>query len=69
VLLGEFDPKDEIFEPGRRLFATWKDIYGDMGGVELKWVAGHNHISGDVAGQEWGEDVVGWMRKLTGSDT
>jgi acetyl esterase/lipase len=76
VLLGEFDPKDEIVEPGMRFFATWKYIYGDTGGVELKWIAGHNHISpplalmsGDRAGQEWGEDVVGWMRKLTESNT
>jgi acetyl esterase/lipase len=75
VFLGEFDPEDEIAEPGRRFFSTWKDIYGDTGGVELKWISGHNHISlplalmsGDMAGEEWGEDVVGWMRKLTGSD-
>lgn len=61
VPLGEFDPEDEIAEPGRRFLATWKDIYGDTGGVELKWIAGHDHnspplalMSGDMAGQEWG---------------
>jgi hypothetical protein len=37
-----------------------------------EWVLkGHNHISppvalmsGDKEGEKWGEDLVGWMRKL-----
>jgi acetyl esterase/lipase len=71
VLLGEFDPEDEIVEPGMRFCGLWKEAFGgEAAGMELKRIKGHNHISpplalmtGDVSGEEWGEEVVGWMNK------
>ena len=69
LLLGEFDPEDEIGHPMHDFATLGKKIWGD--GVELRMVEGHNHISpptflstGDVQGEKWGEDVAGWIKGL-----
>lgn len=66
VLLGEYDPQDEIGEPTEDLVALWKKAWG--GGIDYIKMEGHNHISPpfallskDVKGEKWGEDVIKWI--------
>jgi len=73
MVLGEFDPEGEIVEPGVLFTDLWKETFGAAKGMELKWIRSHNHISpplslisGDEEGEEWGEDVVRWMRSKMG---
>lgn len=70
VLLGEFDPEDEILEPGMRFCDLWGDVSGGETAMEIKWIKGHNHISpplalmgGDSIAERWGEEVMEWMNK------
>ncbi|TAQ84642.1 hypothetical protein B7494_g7039 [Chlorociboria aeruginascens] len=68
VLLGEFDPEDEIVEPTHQFLELWEELWGE--GLTLEKIKGHNHISptaglesGDVEAERWGEDVVKWIRE------
>jgi hypothetical protein len=63
------DHRDEIAQPVRDFADLRTEIWGS--GVELKTMKGHNHISavlalmsGDAAGEKWGEDVAEWIRAL-----
>ena len=67
VLLGEYDPEDEIGEPVHDFVALWKKTWGD--GIDFEMVDGHNHISPQVAlmsndakAEKWAEDVVKWIK-------
>lgn len=69
VLLGEFDPDNEIGQPTHDFADLGVKIWGI--GVELKILEGQNHISpplflmtGDVVGEKWGEDVAEWIKGL-----
>jgi acetyl esterase/lipase len=66
VLLGDYDPEDEIAEPGHDFMALWKKTWGD--GLNFVKMEGHNHISpplalmsGDTTGEKWAEDVLKWI--------
>jgi hypothetical protein len=68
VLLGEYDPEDEISGSVRDFVALWKKTWGEE---DIKFVdmPGHNHISpplalmsGEAKGEKWGEDVVKWIK-------
>ena len=68
VLVGEFDPSDEISDPTDDFLALEKKTWGD--GVEFKSLSGHNHISppwalmsGDKRAEVWAEDVANWIKK------
>ena len=69
LLLGEFDPEDEIGQPMRDFADLGEKTWGT--GVELKTIKGHNHVSppialmsGDVEGEKWGEEVAEWIKGL-----
>jgi hypothetical protein len=69
LLLGEFDPEDEIGQPMRDFANLGKETWGTW--VELKTIKGQNHISpplallcSDVEGEKWGEDVDEWIKSL-----
>ncbi|KFY98259.1 hypothetical protein V498_01524 [Pseudogymnoascus sp. VKM F-4517 (FW-2822)] len=69
VMLGGFDPEDEILQPNKRFLGLWNDCFGSGQGMEVKWMRGHNHISppfalmsGDKQGEEWAENVISWMK-------
>lgn len=68
VMLGEFDPADEIGEPVEEFVALWKKTWGDDG-LTFEKVADHNHISpplalmtGEAKAEKWGEDVAKWIK-------
>jgi hypothetical protein len=68
VLLGEYDPEDEIKEPTVDFVALWKKIWGE--GINFEKLEGHNHISppwalmsNDAEGEKWGEEVVKWIQE------
>jgi hypothetical protein len=68
LLLGEFDPDNEIVEPVRDFSELEKKTWGS---TELRIVEGHNHISppqglmtGDAKAEKWGEDVAEWIMAL-----
>ncbi|KAG4434389.1 hypothetical protein IFR05_010122 [Cadophora sp. M221] len=68
VGVGEFDPEDEIAGPVKDFEKVWKVAFGEEGLV-FKVLEGHNHISpplalmsGDKKGEQWGEDVVKWIK-------
>ncbi|RDW68333.1 hypothetical protein BP5796_08990 [Coleophoma crateriformis] len=68
VLLDEFDPEDEISETVNDFVGLWKEAWGDEG-LSFEVIQGHNHISPPPAlmsgeGEQWGEDVVKWMRSV-----
>lgn len=72
LLLGEFDPVDEIIEPVRDFAALMGKTWGP--GFDFWTTQGHNHISppmalmtGDVEGEKWGEDVAKWIQGLAGT--
>jgi hypothetical protein len=67
VLLGEYDPDDEICQPTEDFVALWKKTW--QNGIDFIMMEGHNHISPpfallskDVKGEKWGEDVVKWIQ-------
>jgi hypothetical protein len=67
VLLGEYDPEDEICQPTENFVALWKNTWGD--GIDFIQMDGHNHISPpygllskDEKGEKWGEDIVKWIK-------
>jgi hypothetical protein len=67
VLLGEYDPDDEICQPTEDFVALWKKTW--QNGFDFITMEGHNHISppyallsNDVKGEKWGEDVVKWIQ-------
>lgn len=67
VLLGDFDPENEIGQPTEDFVALWKKTWG--GGIDFMKMEGHNHISpplallsNDMKGEKWGEDVVKWIQ-------
>jgi acetyl esterase/lipase len=67
VLLGDYDPEDEIGQPAEDFVALWEETWG--GGIDFIKMEGHNHISppfallsNDVKGEKWGEDVVKWIQ-------
>lgn len=69
VSVGEFDPEDEIAGPVKDFVKIWKEAFGEEGLV-FKVLEGHNHISpplalmsGDNKGEQWGEDVVEWIKE------
>ena len=47
LLLGEFDPEDEIAQPMRDFAALRDKVWGS--GVEFRTIKGHNHISPPLA--------------------
>ncbi|TVY88784.1 hypothetical protein LAWI1_G007699 [Lachnellula willkommii] len=66
VLLGEFDPDNDIVKPVKEFVELWKRIWGD---VDCDILKGHNHISppwalmaGEPAGEKWGEDLAKWIK-------
>ena len=68
LLVGEWDPEDESAGPMRNFAALWEKGWGT--GVELRTVAGHNHISPPLAlmsgeGEQWGEEVAAWIKGLS----
>jgi acetyl esterase/lipase len=67
ILVGEFDPVDEISKPTEDFIALREKTWGK--GVDFRTLAGHNHISppvalmsGDKKAEEWGEDVAKWIK-------
>jgi hypothetical protein len=67
VLLGEWDPGNEIRKPGRDFVELWKNIWG--GDIDFEILEGHNHISpplalmaGESAGEKWGEELAKWIK-------
>ncbi|KAH8600726.1 Alpha/Beta hydrolase protein [Bisporella sp. PMI_857] len=72
IVLGEFDPSDEIVNPNKRFIAAWKTVFAGQE-PEVKWIDGHNHfsppitlMSGDKKAESWGVEVADWLRKLSG---
>ena len=70
ILVGEFDPADEISKPTEDFVTLEKKTWGD--GADFKRIPGHNHISppvalmtGDKNAEEWGEDVAKWVKGLS----
>ncbi|KAH7342361.1 Alpha/Beta hydrolase protein [Rhexocercosporidium sp. MPI-PUGE-AT-0058] len=68
VGVGEFDPEDEIAASMKDFVKRWKEAFGEEGFV-FKVLEGHNHISpplalmsGDKMAEQWGEDVVKWIK-------
>jgi hypothetical protein len=68
VLLGDYDPEDEIGQPTEDFVALWKKTWG--GEIDFIKMEGHNHISPpfallskDAKGEQWGEDVVKWIQR------
>lgn len=68
VLVGEYDPEDEIAGSVRDFVALWKKTWGEEG-ITFADMPGHNHISpplalmsGDAKGEKWGEDVAKWIK-------
>jgi acetyl esterase/lipase len=68
VLLGEYDPEDEIGASVKDFVALWKKTWGEED-ITFLDMPGHNHISpplalmsGDAKGEKWGEDVVKWIK-------
>ncbi|KAE9366119.1 alpha/beta-hydrolase [Stipitochalara longipes BDJ] len=67
VLLGDFDPQDEIEQPTEDFVALWKKTWErDIDFIKME---GHNHISppyallsNDKKGEKWAEDVVKWIQ-------
>lgn len=66
VLLGEYDPQDEIIDPTDDFVALWKKTWGSIDFINME---GHNHISppfallsNDVNGEKWAEDIVKWIQ-------
>lgn len=69
LLLGEFDPEDEIVQPMHDFKDLAKKTWGS--GVDFRTIKGQNHISppltlltGDVEGEKWGEEVAEWIKGL-----
>ncbi|KAG0645372.1 Isoprenylcysteine methylesterase 2 [Hyphodiscus hymeniophilus] len=69
LLLGEFDPEDEIGQPNHDFAELCEKIWST--GTELKIIEGHNHISpppflmtGQADGEKWAEDVAEWIKRL-----
>ena len=69
LLLGEFDPEDEIGQSMRDFAELGEKTWGS--GVEFRTIKGHNHVSpppalmsGDVDGEKWGEEVAAWIKGL-----
>jgi acetyl esterase/lipase len=67
VLLGEYDPEDEIEKPGQDFMSLWKKTWAE--GLDFVQMDGHNHISpplalmsGDTKGEKWAEDVLKWIQ-------
>ncbi|KAL3470506.1 Alpha/Beta hydrolase protein [Aspergillus californicus] len=66
TLAGEYDPVDDILEPGRTFVALCNEVWET--GMELTLLDGHNHVSpflalssGDTAGENWAGRVITWM--------
>ncbi|TVY37525.1 hypothetical protein LSUB1_G004040 [Lachnellula subtilissima] len=62
VLLGEFDPDNDIVKPVKEFVDLWKMIWRD---IDFDVLKGHNHISppwalmaGEPAGEKSGEDLA-----------
>jgi hypothetical protein len=69
LLLGEFDPEDEIGQSMRDFAELGEKTWGSW--LEFRTIKGHNHISpppalmsGDVEGEKWGEEVAAWIKGL-----
>jgi acetyl esterase/lipase len=69
VIVCEWDPEEEIKQPSKKFVKLAQKVWD--GGVEF-WTLppGHNHISPPLALmsedkelEQWGEDVVKWMRE------
>jgi len=65
ALVSEWDPA-EIAQTMQDFTAFWEKTWS--GGIEFRTVVGHNHISPPLVlmsgeGEEWGEDVVFWIKK------
>lgn len=70
LLLGEFDPEEEIVVSMRDFKELGEKTWGS-GAVDFRTVKGHNHISppaalmsDDLKGEKWGEDVAVWIKEL-----
>lgn len=66
VMIGQWDPVEEIVKPGNDFIELWKKYWGDL---QVQTILGHNHISppwalnaGEPAGEKWGEDVLEWIK-------
>ncbi|TVY82329.1 hypothetical protein LSUE1_G004590 [Lachnellula suecica] len=67
VLLGEWDPVDDIVKPVEEFVGLWKKHWESD--IEFNVLKGHNHISppwalnaGEAEGEKWGEDVAKWIK-------
>lgn len=65
VIVGKWDPEDDIAQPMKDFVELWKTNWGDDR-FKFKTIDGHNHISSLMLmsgeGEQWGEDVVKWIR-------
>lgn len=67
VLLGEWDPIDEIGKSCEEFVELWSKVWGE--GIDFQILAGHNHISpplalmsGDVEGEKWANNLLKWIK-------
>lgn len=70
VLEAEHDPRDEVLDSGDKFYALAKKVVPEQ--VEYLEIKGHNHLSYSwslmvgTAEDEWGVQVIEWMRKVIG---
>ena len=68
MLVGEYDPEDEIAKPTRDFVELWKGSWGEDS-IEVEGMKGHNHLSppwalmaGESEGEKWAEGVAKWIK-------
>ncbi|KAH8820033.1 Alpha/Beta hydrolase protein [Xylogone sp. PMI_703] len=66
VLLGEWDPIEEIGKTCEDFVELWTKVWGE--GMDFQIMAGQNHISpplalmsGDEEGEKWAKNLVKWI--------